>query len=437
MMQEEKEEKKDDNLVAKFRLKERNSDGKFGPLLVSHDSHPALIRIINAFNNSNNVKLGYSTITKDKGAVEPTMKKKNIYLAGEAVRDHLANKKITNYHCVTEASPDEIKLILKSAFGKFEEVKPETQAIDTIKKYKNLPSHTDERYYFYPSRWDQEGQEIEITAVANGQKVKICPFCLHDKNGEVVPLKAKFSTSIEQDAASRDVTINAMYIKLKENNGENGELIDPEGGMHDLRSEIVRLIRKPEQTFSKNPYLPFILCNIAARFAEDGKISSDLAEASADFNFPTLDSRILANLFLSAVENSDVPVAKYLMNLKKCQILAKMFPKLHISDNLCKEIDCSRIPNSKVLALALVLLNSDPSNTENLLKSSGFKSLDAENVGFLLKLARLVRSNTRNPSALSNLFEKPAYLSKGMIHHFLNILGSPEFYYKFVDSELV
>jgi len=78
--------------------------------------------IIDAFNSSNEVKLGYSTIQKGKGIVEPTMKRKNLYLTGGALRDHLKNKTFTSYDLTTEASPDEIRKILELPVADLEEV---------------------------------------------------------------------------------------------------------------------------------------------------------------------------------------------------------------------------------------------------------------------------------------------------------------------------
>lgn len=423
-------------IVAKYRLKERNPDGKFGPLLVSNKSHPALVRIIEAFDNSGEVSLGYATIQKGKGIVEPTMKRKDLYLCGESVRDHLANQGVEHYQCVTNASPDEIKKILKSPQGKFKEVRPNVSDPQILSKYKEFPSSEDHKYCFYPSRWDHDMQEVEITAVVNGQKVHISPFSLHEKNRLILPVKARFTTSVELDSMARDVSINSMYIKLKESDGENGELIDPQGGMHDLRAGVVRLVRKPSLLFQKNPYLPFILCNMGARFGNEGKLSKDLIDDILEFKFDDYDSSVLRRLFNSAIENSDVPISKYLKNLKETQLLGKIFPRLRFIDP-CGVMDCTLIPNNKVIALALTLLGNDPNQVQDILKSRGFSALDAENVAFLVRLHRLLDSGHLNPQTMQQLFDRPVNLSKNMIKHFMHLIGTPDQLVKIVDLKLV
>jgi hypothetical protein len=423
-------------MIAKYRLKERDADGEFGPLLVSNKSHPALQKVIEAFENSAEIPLGYTTIEKNKGVVEPTMKKKTLYLCGASVRDHLANQPFHHYDLVTDASPDEIKKILKGPATRFKEVKPISHDLHMLDKYEDLPSSHSAKNYFYASRWDKAGTEIEVTAVVNGQKLYISPFCIHEKYRGLVPLKAKFTTSIEQDAATRDITINAMYIKLKDPDGENGELIDPQGGMHDLKAGIVQLIRRPELAFERNPYLPFNLCGISARFAKNGNLSKDLTDEIRDFENSDYDPKILKRMFVATIENPEVPVAKYVDNLKKAGLLNKIFPKLHFS-NICDKIDCTQIPNNKIIGTAMLMLGNDPFEVEKILKTRGFSDLDAENVQFLLRLGRIVQSGNKNPHVLSDLFSKPVNIGKSIIKQFLNLLGSPNAYERLINKEVI
>ena len=119
---EKSTEKDNEALTSKVRLKPNDRNGEFRPFVVNHLSNSSLKPIINCFENSKEIELGYSTITKDKGTVKPTLKKKTLYLTGGALRDHLKNKTFSTYDCVTDASPDEIRLILTSKFAEIEEV---------------------------------------------------------------------------------------------------------------------------------------------------------------------------------------------------------------------------------------------------------------------------------------------------------------------------
>jgi len=77
------DEVKNDSIVSKVRLKDADNRGEFKPFVVNYQSNPILKHIIDAFNSSNEVKLGYSTIQKGKGIVEPTMKRKTFTLLVE------------------------------------------------------------------------------------------------------------------------------------------------------------------------------------------------------------------------------------------------------------------------------------------------------------------------------------------------------------------
>jgi hypothetical protein len=431
-----KMEKSEYPIVAKYRLKERDSDGMFGPLLISNSSHPALIRIVRAFNNSNEVKLGYSTFKKGEGVVEPTMKKKSIYLTGTSARDHLANQSFNFYVLVTDALPDEIRKILKSPLANFKEIKPKVDDFDIVKKYKDLPGDSSSEFYFYASRWDQQGQEIEITAVVKGQKCYISTFCIHEKNRAIMPFKAKFTMEIEKDAATRDITINAMYIKLKDPEGENSELLDPQGGMHDLKAGIVQLIKPAERSFDKNPYLPFALCNVAARFGKNGILSRDLTAEILDFKHSQYDKHVLKRMFVSSIENPNVPVDKYIYNLRISHLLQKMFPRLRLID-MCKKIDCSQVPNNKLIALALILEENSVEEVGEALSELKMADQDIEQIQFLMKLHDLVKSSSKDVDKIKDAFEDTANIPKSVVKKFLSILGAPQAYSHFINDKFV
>jgi len=414
-------------IVAKYRLKERDDDGMFGPLLISNSSHPALIRIVRAFNNSNEVKLGYSTFKKGDGVVEPTMKKKNIYLTGTSARDHLANQSFNFYVLVTDALPDEIRKILKSPLANFKEIKPKVNDYDILKKYKDLPSDSNADYYFYASRWDQQGQEIEVTAVAKGQKCYISTFCIHEKNRAIMPFKAKFTMEIEKDAATRDITINAMYIKLKDAEGENSELLDPQGGMHDLKAGIIQLIKPSEKSFEKNPYLPFALCNVAARFAKNGILSRDMTAEILEFKH---------SQFVSSIENPNVPVDKYIYNLRISHLLQKIFPGLKLVD-MCKKLDCSQIPNNKLITLALILEDNSAEEVGKALSELEMEDQDIEQIQFLIKLHHLIKNSSKDVEEIKNTFDQTANVSKSVVKKFLSLLGAPQAYSHFINDKFV
>lgn len=424
------EEKSTFPLVSKVRLKERDADGEFGPFVVNASSHSCLKKIIDAFENSKEVKLGYSTIQKDKGLIEPTMKRKTLYLAGESVRDHLKNKSFTVYDLVTDASPDEIKKILASSTSGLEECKPHTTDLQILQKYKKLPDMDDN--CFYASRWDNHGEEVEVTAKCKGMTVHISPFGMHSKNRMINARKAHFATNLEQDASTRDLTINALYIKLKDSDGENTELFDPRGGMHDLKAGVIRLIDKPLKAFSENPYLPLILCNICARFTEDGKIPEYIQKNISDLG--KLDKNIVRRIYFSAIENSDVPLEKFLKNMKITNTEKVVFPNLKIS-NLCDNNICHVMPHNKIVVTAFLLLDNDPYEVGKILTTQGYNKSDVENIVFLIRMGRMIKNDVKNPSLVDELFSKPVSMPKARIRDFLEVMGTPKVFRELIDQK--
>jgi poly(A) polymerase len=67
-----------------------------------------------------------------------------------------------------------------------------------------------------------------------------------------------YGKTLEGDLGRRDFTVNAMAARLP-----GGELIDPYGGLHDLRDKVLRTPGRPEDSFTDDP----LRIMRAARFA--------------------------------------------------------------------------------------------------------------------------------------------------------------------------
>lgn len=78
-----------------------------------------------------------------------------------------------------------------------------------------------------------------VTVVAQGQPFEVTTFRA-DVETDGRHAAVRFSTDIAEDAIRRDFTMNALYTKA------DGALIDPLGGLNDLRARRIRFILKAE-----------------------------------------------------------------------------------------------------------------------------------------------------------------------------------------------
>lgn len=427
--QEENKEKENEALTSKVRLKPNDRNGEFRPFVVNHLSNSALKSVINGFENSKEIGLGYSTITKDKGVIKPTLKKKTLYLTGGALRDHLKNKTFSAYDCVTDASPDEIRLILTSEFAGLEEVKPETDDIQILEKYKKLPTKNNKKKVFFVSRWDAGGEEMEFTIEINGQKIHLSPFTLNVKNRMLTPKKAKFVTTLEEDSRSRDLTMDSLYLKLRKNDGENAELLDPQGGAYDLKNGLIVTVKPIDKAFVADPYLPFRVANLAARFAVDGMMPDDINKAIQELpEQEGIKRHNLKKYFISSVDNLDVPCDLYLKNLKNSKLAEKIFPGLKIADIQ------TEVPNNRLIACAYFLRNNLPEKVGHVLTSMGWSKIDVDNIINLIHISHF-SDNSFNPELIYPIFSKPISMTNSVIRDFLKLLNKNELYNKIFSHD--
>lgn len=87
--------------------------------------------------------------------------------------------------------------------------------------------------------------EIEI----NGKKYEHATFRTEDYavHGEHMPCEVKFIDSLEQDAKRRDFTISSIYYDVL-----TGEVVDPFGGVEDIKKKQIRAVGRPDVLFKND-----------------------------------------------------------------------------------------------------------------------------------------------------------------------------------------
>lgn len=406
-----------EELLSKIRLKDTKDVINFKPLKVDSTSNSLLKPIIEAFENSDKVKIGYTTLDKGKGLVHPTLKRKNLFLTGGALRDHLKGKTFKNFDLVTDATPDEIILILKNSEIPFKKVSGDHQ-------------FDNKELVYYPSRFDSNNNPMEITVQKGRQKAYIATLNRNSKNRHLVPDVAKFVLNIEQDAYTRDITINALYLKLKNSDGDNAELTDPVGGAHDLKVGEITTVEDPAVTFKKDHYLPFRLADICCRFSSEKKIPerflSIIKQHLKDYDF---DGKILKKYFVNAVDNQDLNPTQYLKNLQQAGLLNFIFPNCNFANII------NDLPNNKILVLAYILYPNNVDMIKNLLLTQGYSKGDVDEIGKFMKLAVWCSGNTHKTDLIRDLLIMPTRLPHSKIYDFLKLFGKGDLYHKIFKQD--
>jgi poly(A) polymerase len=140
---------------------------------------------------------------------------RQVYLVGGSVRGLLLGEVSGDVDVATDAPPEEVLRILDGWHQGVWTVGIEFGTVGVVRA----------------------GHRIEITTF-RGERYRP-----ESRRPEVAP-----RSTIEEDLARRDFTINAMAVKLPERT-----LVDPFGGLADLAARRLRTPRSPEESFSDDP----------------------------------------------------------------------------------------------------------------------------------------------------------------------------------------
>lgn len=343
-------------VLSKIKLSKSPGEEDFQPFTIDKDNHSNLRPIVKAFENSADVGVGYTTVDKSKGEVEPKLKKKLLYLTGGAVRDHLKGKTPRNYDLATDATMSEIRMILSSnGFNEGEEG----------------PRH------FYVSRYGKNGEEVEFTVVVNGEQFYLAPMSKSLKSRRLSP--DNFSAgSLEDDASSRDFTINSMYIPLKNSDGDNTELIDIYGGAHHLKNNKVVSIGSFSKKVQEDPLLAHKYIRMQSRYGNGeapetfNSVASSIKNTDPDYK----------QEYLYGLECPDVDKSKYLKMYANSGLLNTIYPV----DGLSVDNIPEKALGDKFLTSAWMLKDADMNQTKQGLMSAGWDKQEINDILFLIKI---------------------------------------------------
>ncbi len=160
-----------------------------------------------------------------------------VFVVGGAVRDLLMNRVVNDWDFATSLPPSEIqKLFPKNSF------------------YNNE----------YGTVGVVFGEEVyEVTTYRTEQD--------YDDNRH--PKTVSWGKSIQEDLQRRDLTINAIALKIEH---DGCLIIDPYGGIRDLKNRIVKAVGKPQERFAEDALRMMRAIRIACQL--EFEIDKDTAE---------------------------------------------------------------------------------------------------------------------------------------------------------------
>lgn len=176
-------------------------------------------------------------------------------LVGGGVRDLLLGITPKDFDVATDATPEEVKALFRSArlIGR--------------------------RFRLAHVRFGREIIEV-ATFRAPHEEASQEAEALIEENGRI--LRDNVYGSLEQDVWRRDFTVNSLYFDIADKS-----IIDYTGGVADLRERVLRLIGNPEQRYREDPVRMLRAIRFAAKldFAIDAQsehVIHELAPLIAD-----------------------------------------------------------------------------------------------------------------------------------------------------------
>ena len=151
------------------------------------------------------------------------------FVVGGAVRDLLTGRPVDDWDFTTNAVPEEIQKVFPGSFY--------DNQFGTV----GIPIKGP-RAKGQGIRVEKDEFEVyEVTTFRTEQGYS-------DKRR---PDKVVWGKNLEEDLSRRDFTINAMALKI-ENNETEVEIIDPFGGQKNLENKIIKAVGDPNQRFSED-----------------------------------------------------------------------------------------------------------------------------------------------------------------------------------------
>jgi poly(A) polymerase len=143
------------------------------------------------------------------------------------------------------------------------------------------------------------------------------------------PADVRYGTSLEADLRRRDFTVNAMAARLP-----SLELVDPFGGLRDLRDKVLRTPGSPEESFTDDPLRIMRAARFTAQlgFTVAPEVAAAMAELAPRLTVPSAE-RIrdeLSKLLLAPRAHDVVRGIELMVDTGVADVVLPEVPKLRL-----------------------------------------------------------------------------------------------------------
>ena len=120
---------------------------------------------------------------------------------------------------------------------------------------------------FPGATWENAFGTVTVRDAAGGRGIEVTTYRLEaGYRDQRRPDEVRWGTSLADDLARRDFTINAMAWQPDDGGGGNGRLVDPYGGAADLESRVLRAVGDPDARFNEDALRLLRGIRLATRF---------------------------------------------------------------------------------------------------------------------------------------------------------------------------
>lgn len=280
-----------------------------------------------------------------------------LFVVGGAVRDALLGKTPKDWDLATDATPDKVEEMMKSAGLR---TIPTGKAFGVINVF-------------------VEDEEFEIATfrkdVGSGRRPDAVEF-----------------TTIDQDVKRRDLTINALFFDI-----DTKEVVDLVGGIDDLKNGIVKTVGNAEDRFGEDRLRILRAIRFAARFGSELEPSVEKA-LNNDASLKGISPERIRDEFLKGIKTAK-SVKHFLGLIDKFNLFDWVFRGLTVNKDFIEDSD-------PMVVIATLLKDNEFSKLPKALNGLKFSADEAKIITFLVALLEFKKAGSEHVASLGLKLKK-------------------------------